>query len=40
MLNTKECKQRDVISFTIIVSEIKDGVEVDRRGLSTVLHIV
>ena len=40
MLNTKECKQRDVISFTIIVNEMKDGVEVDRRGLSTILHIV
>ena len=40
MLNTKECKQRDVISFTIIVSEIKDGVEVDSRVIYTVLHIV
>ena len=40
MLNTEECKQRDVISFTIIVNEMKDGVEVDRRGLSTILHIV
>ena len=39
-LNAQECKQRDVISFTIIVSEMKDGVEFDRRGLSTVVHIV
>jgi hypothetical protein len=39
-LNAQECKQRDVISFTIIVSEMKDGVEFDRRGLSTVIHIV
>ena len=39
-LNAQECKQRDVISFTIIVSEMKDGIEFDRRGLSTVIHIV
>ena len=39
-LNTSECSQRDVISFTVIVSEMKDGVEYDRRGLSTIVHIV
>ena len=39
-LNAQECKQRDVISFTVIVSEMKDGIEFDRRGLSTVIHIV
>ena len=39
-LNAEECKQRDVVSFTIIVSEMKDGMEVDRRCLSTVIHIV
>jgi hypothetical protein len=39
-LNAEECNQRDVISFTIIVSEIKDNIEIDRRGLSTVIHIV
>ena len=39
-LNAQECKQRDVISFTVIVSEMKDGIEIDRRGLSTVVHIV
>ena len=39
-LNAQECKQRDVISFTVIVSEMKDGIEIDRRGLSTVIHIV
>ena len=39
-LNAEECKQRDVISFTIIVSEMKDGMEIDRRGLSTVIHTV
>tara|TARA_B100000029_G_scaffold93634_1_gene83702 strand:+ start:299 stop:955 length:657 start_codon:yes stop_codon:yes gene_type:complete len=39
-LDTSQCTQRDVISFTVIVSEMKDGVEYDRRGLSTVVHIV
>ena len=39
-LDTSQCAQRDVISFTVIVSEMKDGVEYDRRGLSTVVHIV
>ena len=39
-LNAEECKQRDVISFTVIVSEMKDGMEIDRRGVSTIIHIV
>jgi len=39
-LNAEECKQRDVISFTVIVSEIQNGMEYDRRGVSTVIHIV
>jgi len=39
-LNAEECKQRDVISFTVIISEMKDGMEIDRRGVSTVVHIV
>ena len=39
-LNAKKCVQRDVISFTVIVSEMKDGNEYDRRGLSTIIHIV
>ena len=39
-LYASQCKQRDVISFTVIISEMKDGVEFDRRGLSTVVHIV
>ncbi len=39
-LDASQCAQRDVISFTIIISEQKDGNEYDRRGLSTVVHIV
>ncbi len=39
-LHAEECKQRDVISFTVIVSEMEDGQEIDRRGVSTLVHIV
>ena len=39
-LNAEECKQRDVISFTVIVSEMQNGMEIDLRGVSTVIHIV
>ena len=39
-LNASKCVQRDVISFTVIVSEMKDGNEYARRGLSTIIHIV
>ena len=39
-LNASKCVQRDVISFTVIVSEMKDGNEYDRRGLSSIIHIV
>jgi hypothetical protein len=39
-LDASQCAPRDVISFTIIISEQKDGNEYDRRGLSTVVHIV
>ena len=39
-LNAEKCTQRDVISFTVIISEIQDGSESDRRGVSTVVHIV
>jgi len=39
-LHAEECKQRDVISFTVTVNEMKDGQEYDKRGVSTVVHIV
>ncbi len=39
-LNTEQCKQRDIISFTVIVSEIENGQEMDRRGASTIIHII
>ena len=39
-LNATECKQRDVISFTVIISEMENGQEIDRRGSSTITHII
>jgi len=39
-LNLVDCKQRDVISFTVIVSEMKNGAEFDRRGATTIIHVV
>lgn len=38
-LHAEECRQRDLISFTVIVSELKDGSEIDRRGVTTIIHI-
>lgn len=39
-LYAEECKQRDVISFTVVVSEMQQGQETDRRGVSTIIHII
>lgn len=39
-INAEQAKQRDVISFTVTVSETENGVEVERRGVSTIIHIV
>ena len=39
-LYAEECKQRDVISFTVIVSEMQNDSEIERRGVTTIVHIV
>jgi hypothetical protein len=39
-MNALGCKQRDLISFTLIVSETVDGQEVERRGMTTIIHII
>ncbi|ABK77774.1 hypothetical protein CENSYa_1147 [Cenarchaeum symbiosum A] len=39
-IDATKCIQRDLISFTVTVCETKGGDEVDRRGLSTIIHIV
>ena len=39
-LHAENAKQRDVISFTVTVSEMDNDVELERRGLTTIVHIV
>lgn len=39
-LHAENAKQRDVISFTVTVSEIENDVEIDRRGLTTIVHLI
>jgi hypothetical protein len=38
-MDTQKCQQRDIISFTIVVIETRDGQERERRGLTTVIHM-
>ena len=39
-LHAEQATQRDVISFTVTVCEMENGMEFDRRGLTTIIHIV
>lgn len=39
-LHAENAKQRDVISFTVTIYEIDNDVETEKRGLSTIIHIV
>ena len=39
-LHAENAKPRDVISFTVTLSEIQNDVEIDRRGVSTIVHLV
>jgi len=39
-LHAENPKQRDVISFSVTVCEMENDVELDRRGLTTVVHLV
>jgi len=36
----QKCQPRDLISFTVIVVETKDGREHERRGVTTIIHLV
>ncbi len=38
-MNAQQCKPRDIISFTVIVSEMSEGQEHERRGVTTIIHI-
>ena len=39
-LHAKNAQQRDVISFTVTISEMENDIEFERRGLTTIVHIV
>jgi len=39
-LHAKNAKPRDVISFTITLIEMENDVEFDKRGVSTIVHLV
>ncbi len=39
LLHAENAVQRDVISFTVTVVELQDGVECDKRGVTTAVHI-
>lgn len=39
-LDATQAQQRDLISFTVTVAEMKDGYEFEKRGVSTIIHIV
>ena len=38
-MDGQNCKPRDIISFTVIVIETKEGHEQERRGATTLIHI-
>ncbi len=38
-MDAQRCQPRDVISFTVVVMETKDGQEYERRGMTTIIHM-
>ena len=38
-MDAQKCQLRDVISFTVVVVETKDGNEYERRGMTTIIHM-
>jgi hypothetical protein len=39
-LDATQAQQRDLISFTVTVAEMANGYESDKRGVSTIIHII
>jgi hypothetical protein len=39
-LDATQAQQRDLISFTISVAEMENDIEMDKRGVSTIIHMV
>lgn len=38
-MDAQKCQLRDVISFTAVVTETRDGQEHERRGMTTIIHM-
>lgn len=38
-MDAQKCQPRDLISFTVVLTETKDGQEHERRGVTTIIHI-
>jgi len=38
-MDAQKSQLRDVISFTVVVIETKDGQEYERRGMTTIIHM-
>ena len=38
-MDAQKCQLRDIISFTVVVTETRDGQEHERRGLTTIIHM-
>ncbi len=38
-MDAQKCQLRDVISFTLVIIETKDGQEYERRGMTTIIHM-
>ena len=38
-MGAQKCQPRDVVSFTVVVTETKDGQEHERRGMTTIIHM-
>ena len=39
-IDAQKCQPRGIISFTLVLTETKDGQEHERRGVTTIIHIV
>jgi hypothetical protein len=38
-MSAQKCQPRDIVSFTIVVTETRDGQEHERRGMTTIIHM-
>jgi hypothetical protein len=39
-MDAQKCQPRDLVSFTVVVAETKDGQEHEHRGITTIIHVV